>query len=133
MKVVARRREGYVHDVDIEEGSHTIVVDEPVEAGGTDVGPGPSRLVAAGLASCIAATMEMYANRKEWDLGAVEVTVDVDFERYVPSSFAVSIELSGQLSDEQRERLLVIAGKCPVHKVIAEEVPIRMPDRIERL
>jgi putative redox protein len=133
MRVVARRREGYVHDVDIEEGAHSIVVDEPVAAGGTDAGPGPSRLVAAGLASCIAATMEMYANRKEWDLGAVEVTVDVEYERYVPSSFEVSIQLSGDLSDEQRERLLVIAGKCPVHKVVAEEMPIRMPDRIEPL
>ncbi|HEX6227913.1 MAG TPA: OsmC family protein [Solirubrobacterales bacterium] len=133
MKVVARRREGYVHDVDIEEGAHQLVVDEPAEAGGTDVGPGPSRLVAAGLASCIAATMEMYANRKGWELGDVEVEVEVEYERYVPSSFVASIRLSGELSDEQRDRLLTIAGKCPVHKVIAQATSVTIPDRIEPL
>jgi putative redox protein len=133
MKVVARRRAGYVHDVDIEEGAHSLVVDEPREAGGTDAGPGPSRLVAAGLASCIAATMEMYADRKGWELGDVEVEVDVEYERYVPSSFAATIRLSGELEDEQLDRLRVIAGKCPVHKVVANETQITIADRIEPL
>jgi len=73
MKVVARRRDGYIHDVDIEAGRHALVVDEPEVAGGTDAGPAPTRLVAAGLASCISITMEMYARRKGWDIGAVEV------------------------------------------------------------
>ena len=64
---------GYVHDVEIEGGRHRLVVDEPLEAGGTDAGPSPTRLLAAGLASCIAITMEMYAKRKQWEIGAVEV------------------------------------------------------------
>jgi putative redox protein len=124
MKVVARRREGYVHDVEIEGGSHTLVVDEPVVAGGTDAGPAPTRLLAAGLASCIAITIEMYAERKEWDVGTVEVEVDVTYEDFTPNSFAATIRLPPGLSEEQRERLLVIARKCPVHKVIASETPV---------
>jgi len=129
MKVVARRREGYIHDVEIEGGAHRLVVDEPVAAGGTDAGPAPTRLVAAGLASCIAITIEMYAKRKEWDVGAVEVEVDVTYEDFTPSSFAATVRLPSGLSDEQRERLLAIARKCPVHKVIASDTPVS--DRLE--
>jgi len=140
MKVVARRKVsgasrnlGFVHEVEVEGGAHSLVVDEPVVAGGTDAGPAPTRLVAAGLASCIAITMEMYAERKGWDIGAVEVEVDVEYEGYVPRSFVASIRLPGGLSDEQRDRLLVIAGKCPVHKILAEETPVVVSDRIEPL
>ena len=133
MRVVARRREGYVHDVDIEDGAHSLVVDEPALAGGGDIGPAPTRLVAAGLASCIAITMEMYAERKGWEIGAVEVEVEVEYEGFAPTSFTASINLPGELGDEQRERLLVIAGKCPVHRVIARGAPITISDRIEPL
>lgn len=129
MKVVAQRRDGYVHDVEIEGGRHRLVVDEPLEAGGTDAGPAPTRLVAAGLASCIAITIEMYAQRKEWDVGAVEVEVDVTYEDFTPSSFAATVRLPSGLSEEQRARLLTIARKCPVHKVIASETPVS--DRLE--
>jgi putative redox protein len=129
MKVVARRRERYVHDVEIEGGAHTLVVDEPVVAGGTDAGPAPTRLLAAGLASCIAITIEMYAQRKEWEVGAVEVEVDVTYEGFAPSSFEATVRLPPGLSEEQRERLLAIASKCPVHKVIASETPVS--DRLE--
>ncbi len=133
MKVAARRREGYVHDVEIE-GGHALVVDEPrVVEGGTDAGPSPTRLVAAGLASCIAITMEMYAQRKGWKLGAVEVEVDVEYEDFVPSSFAATIRLPAGLSEEQRQRLLAIARKCPVHKVLATETPVSVADRVEDL
>jgi putative redox protein len=132
MKVLARRREGFAHDVEIE-GGHTIRIDEPVAAGGTDTGPSPTRLVAAGLASCIAVTMEMYAERKDWDVGAVEVEVDVEYEGHQPLSFAVTLRLPAGLSDEQRERLLVIAAKCPVHEVIAAATPVTIADRVEAL
>jgi putative redox protein len=136
MKVLARRRPsganrmgGYVHDVQIEGGRHRLVVDEPLEAGGADAGPAPTRLLAAALASCIAITIEMYAERKEWELGAVEVEVDVTYEDFTPNSFAATIRLPPGMSEEQRERLLVIARKCPVHKVVASET--RVSDRIE--
>ena len=131
MRVVARRREGYVHDVEIEGGAHTLVVDEPVLAGGDDAGPSPTRLLAAGLASCIAITLEMYAERKGWDVDPVEVEVEVEYENFTPISFAATIRLPAGLSEEQRERLLAIARKCPVHKVIATETQVS--DRVEAL
>jgi putative redox protein len=132
VKVVARRREGYAHDVEIE-GGHTVRIDEPTAAGGTDTGPSPTRLVAASLASCTAITMEMYAARKGWDVGRVEVDVDVGYRDASPVSFAVTLRLPSELSDEQRERLLVIAGKCPVHKLIAAETEVTIADRVEAL
>jgi putative redox protein len=133
VKVIARRREGYRHDVEIE-GGHTIVVDEPAYVeGGTDAGPSPTRLVAAALASCIAVTMEMYAARKGWDVGDVEVEVDVEYEDFAPRSFAVTLHLPDELSEEQKQRLTVIARKCPVHKVLAGETPVTVSDRVEAL
>jgi putative redox protein len=132
MRVVARRRGGFAHDVEIE-GGHTIRVDEPSAAGGTDTGPSPTRLVAAGLAGCTAVTIEMYAARKGWDVGAVEVDVDVEYEGFAPRSFAVTLRLPAELSEEQRERLLAIAARCPVHRVLARETPVVVSDRVETL
>jgi putative redox protein len=132
MKVVARRREGFAHDIEIE-GGHTIRVDEPTDAGGGDTGPSPTRLVAAGLAGCTAVTMELYAERKGWDVGPIEVDVDVEYEGYAPLSFAVTLRLPAELSDEQRQRLLAIARRCPVHKVLAHETPVVISDRVESL
>jgi putative redox protein len=132
MKVVARRRTGFAHDVEIE-GGHTIRVDEPVATGGSDTGPSPTRLVAASLAGCIAVTIEMYAERKEWDVGAVEVDVDVKYDDFTPLSFAVTLRLPAELSDEQRQRLLVIAGRCPVHRLLAGETHVAISGRVESL
>ena len=139
MKVVARRKRGeaerfhgYAHDVEIE-GGHKIRIDEPTAAGGTDTGPSHTRLVASGLAGCVAITMEMYAERKGWDIGPVEVEVDVTYLDYTPLSFTVTLRLPSGLSDEQRERLLVVAEKCPVHKLIAGETDVVITDEIEAL
>lgn len=139
MKVVARRKVsgtsrtlGFAHDVEIE-GGHTIRVDEPAAGGGTDTGPSPTRLVAAGLAGCTAVTIEMYAARKGWDVGRVEVDVDVAYDDFAPLSFAVTLRLPAELSDEQRARLLVVAGKCPVHRLLVGETPVTVSDRIETL
>jgi putative redox protein len=132
VKVVARRREGFAHEVEIE-GGHAIVVDEPVAAGGTDTGPRPTLLLTASLAACTAISMEMYAKRKGWEIGKVEVEADVEYEGATPSSFAVSLRLPDDLSDEQKERLVVIARKCPVHRVIAGETPVNVSDRVESL
>jgi putative redox protein len=139
MKVVARRKVsgtnrilGFAHDVEIE-GRHTLRVDEPSAVGGTDTGPSPTRLVAAGLAGCTAVTIEMYAERKGWDVGAVEVDVDVAYDEFAPLSFAVTLRLPAELSDEQRARLLVVAGKCPVHKLLVGETPVVISDQVEPL
>lgn len=132
MKVVARRGNGFAHEVEIE-GGHRLVVDEPVEVGGGDTGPSPTRLVAAGLAGCIAVTMEMYAERKGWDIGQVEVDLDVEYDEFAPLSFAVTLRLPTELSDEQRERLLVVARKCPVHRLLSGETKVMIADRVESL
>jgi putative redox protein len=132
VKVVARRGEGFAHEVEIE-GGHTVTVDEPTEVGGSDTGPSPTRLRAASLASCTAVTMEMYAARKGWEIGAVEVDVDVTYDDYIPASFAVTLRLSPELSDEQRGRLVMIAAKCPVHEVIAAATPVTVSDKVEAI
>jgi putative redox protein len=131
IRVVARRREGFTHDVEIDSG-HTIVIDEPADRGGADLGPSPTRAAAAGLAACTAITCEMYAAMKGWELGAVECEVEVD--QGSGSAFeeiTVVLRVPEQLDDEQRDRLLVIAGKCPVHRALSGDSEVVINDRIE--
>jgi len=130
MKIVARRAAGFAHEVDME-GGHSLVVDEPAERGGTDTGPRPTQLLAASLAGCTAITIEMYAERKGWEVGAIEVDVDVAYENGIPSTFAVALQLPAELSEEQRQLLLRVAGKCPVHKVLAGEASVTVAERLE--
>ena len=129
MRIVARRREGYAHDVELE--GHDLRVDEPPDHGGADTGPRPTQLLGASLAGCIAITVEMYADRKGWDLGPVEVDVEMSYEGPVPTSFEVGLKLPSHLDEEQRRRLLVIATKCPVHKVLAGEAHVSVVERLE--
>jgi putative redox protein len=130
MRVVARRIDGFAHEIDIE-GGHTLVVDEPVAAGGTDTGPRPTQLLAASLAGCTAITVEMYADRKGWDVSSIEVDVDLDYDGPMPSNYAVSLKLPPELSEEQRQRLLVVAGKCPVHKLLVGAASVTVSERLE--
>jgi putative redox protein len=130
MRIVARRLEGLAHEVEIEAG-HTLLVDEPPDAGGTDAGPRPTQLLAASLAGCTAITVEMYADRKGWDVGALEVDVDLDYDGPSPSSFTVALKLPPQLSEEQRRRLLTIAARCPVHRVLVGEASVTVTERLE--
>ena len=132
MKVVARRLHGFAHEIDIE-GGHTIVVDEPHDSGGTDTGPSPGRLLAASLASCTAVTMEIYAERKGWEIGAVEVAVDATYDGHVPTAFEVTVRLPSEIGEEQRDRLLAVASKCPVHRALTGETAVSISDRIEVL
>jgi putative redox protein len=126
---VARRRTGYEHEVEIRE--HRLIADEPEASGGTDQGPTPTELLAASLASCTAITIEMYANRKEWGLGTVEVAVDyTEGTTENPATFDLRIQLGAQLSDEHRDRLTTIAGKCPVHRVLKAQ-NVRVNDSLE--
>jgi putative redox protein len=131
VKVTARRREGFTHEVEIE-GGHRIVLDEPTEAGGADRGPSPTRTLAAALAACTAITTEMYAQRKGWELGEVEVEVEMEYgPAGVPKSFAVTLHLPRRLSEEQVERLHAIAVKCPVHRTLSHERELAITDRVE--
>ena len=126
---IARRRAGYEHEIEIRE--HRLISDEPERRGGTDQGPTPTELLAASLASCTAITIEMYADRKEWDLGQVEVEVDfTESEREVPAGFEVQIRVPATLDEDQRRRVLVIAGKCPVHRALTAQ-DVKVKDHLE--
>jgi putative redox protein len=130
VKVSAKRRKGYAHSLTVRR--HTLVADEPESAGGADTGPTPQELLVLSLASCTAITMEMYAERKGWELDAVEV--DVDFEPDPEgqcSRFDMLLRLPSGLSSEQTERLREIAGRCPVHRTLAGDVEIS--ERVEAL
>jgi len=122
MKATARRTSTtFTHSVDIR--THNLVIDEPPEHDGDDEGPSPQELLAASLASCTAITMEMYAKRKGWDLGPIEVQVDyAPAERGCPTKFKLDLRLPKGCTEEQRERLQVIAAKCPVHRTLEGEV-----------
>ena len=123
MKATAQRSERatYVHHVGIR--NHALVVDECKDAGGTDEGPSPQELLAASLATCTAITMEMYAKRKGWDIGPIGVSVEyTPSERGCPTKFSLDLQLPADATAEQRERLQVIAAKCPVHRTLEGEV-----------
>jgi putative redox protein len=121
MKATAVRETQYRHVVKVR--SHELIADEPVDQGGADTGPSPQELLAASLASCTAVTMEMYAQRKGWDIGGVEVAVDyTPAERGCPTRFNLVMRMPESLSEEQVERLRVIAAKCPVHRTLDGEV-----------
>jgi putative redox protein len=130
VRATARRRQAYSHDVEV--SGHRLVIDEPEEAGGANQGPSPTRTVAAALAACTAITTEMYADRKGWDVGELEVEVEMEYgEASIPRSFAVTVRLPRGLSQEQVERLEAIAGKCPVHRLLNHEREVTITDRVE--
>ncbi|MFI5003505.1 MAG: OsmC family protein [Solirubrobacterales bacterium] len=129
MKATAKRSDGTLkHTLRVRD--HRLTVDEGVESGGEDAGPDPQELLAASLASCTAITMEMYAARKGWKIGEVEVEVQYSpAERGCPTRFELVLRLPEDLPAEQVERLRVIAAKCPVHRALDGEV--MFAERIE--
>jgi putative redox protein len=123
VKATARRVDGLVHQVEVD--GHQFTVDEPEDEGGTNTAASPTRLLTASLASCTSMTIVMYADRKGWDVGEIEVSAE--FERPPvgePARFDVTVRLPSSLSEEQVERILVIAGKCPVHRTLIGEVTV---------
>ena len=98
--------------------------DEPVKVGGTDRGLSPFEFVGAGLGACTSMTMRMYANRKGWDAGAAQVDVTWEQTDRHNSTFQRMIHLSGDLTEEQRTRLIEIADRCPVHRMLEGTVTI---------
>ncbi len=121
MRAVARQTRNYTHDVEVRD--HHLVADEPADVGGDDHGPSPQELLAASLAACTAITMEMYARRKGWKVDGLEVDCDyTPAERGSPTRFELVMRMPAHLSEEQVERLRVIAAKCPVHRTLEGEV-----------
>lgn len=129
MQASAQRNSGYRHVVKVRQ--HRLNVDEPLDSGGDDTAPSPQELLAASLASCTAVTMEMYAARKGWNLRDVEVECEyTPAERGCPTKFSLTLRLPSDLTDEQVQRLKVIATKCPVHRTLDGEV--MFDERVER-
>jgi putative redox protein len=130
MRALATRKGKYEHEIRVRD--HRLTADEPEDCGGRDLGPSPEELLAASLASCTAITMQMYADRKGWDLSGLEVDCDyAPAERGRPTCFNLVLRLPDNLSDEQVERLNVIAAKCPIHRTLEGEVTFE--ERVERV
>jgi putative redox protein len=120
-------KEGF--KTDIISNGHLYHADEPIAEGGTDSAPTPTQMLMGALGSCIAITMRLYAQRKGWPLDGVEI--ELDFEKFRGADYALysgdepfvheirkSIRLIGNLSEEQKARIIEIGGKCPVHRML---------------
>jgi putative redox protein len=134
-KVVVRETRANKFQQSISVGPHRLTADEPVAAGGGDTGPGPYDLVLAGLGACTSMTMRMYADRKALPLERVTVTLShsrihaedcAECETRVGmlDQFDRVIEMQGALDGEQRQKLMEIADKCPVHRTLTSEIHI---------
>ena len=107
-------------------GGHFIYADEPEHVGGTDEGMSPAALLLASLGSCTAITVRMYADRKNFNLDHIKVELAICEEDEISKETTIKrkLEFSGDLTEAQRERLYVIADKCPIHKILSN--PIRI-------
>ena len=125
--------EGFTTDVMVRH--HALTADEPESIGGNDFGPTPYELLNAGLGACTAMTIQMYARRKKWDVQEVEVHLahykdyaddmqDAENPKSKLDHFDREIILRGDLTNEQKARILEIADKCPVHRTLHSDVKI---------
>ncbi len=132
--VVEGKTTGFLQHVRVRE--LTFASDEPLAKGGTNAGPNPYDLLLAGLGACTSMTLKLYAGRKQWPLESVRVTLqhgrvhaqdceDCDKETGMIDVIEKKLELEGDLSEEQRERLLEISMRCPVHRTLLNEIKIR--------
>jgi putative redox protein len=134
MRDVKARLEGSFR-TELTIGPHTIIADEPESAGGNDEGPTPYDLLGSALATCTAMTLHFYAKREKMSLERVAVDVsserihakdcgDCESESGYVHRFDVKLRVSGNLSEEQRQKLLQIAQRCPVYKTLSNEIRI---------
>jgi putative redox protein len=102
-------------------GKHNLIADEPAAVGGHELGPTPGDYLCMSLASCKAITLRMYAQRKQWEVGEIQVTVRMvkaEQEASGLNTFYCSVHFSAPLSEEQEKRLLEIAKRCPVDRLL---------------
>ena len=132
--VVARSAD-HGYRTEVFAGGHTLVADEPGGVGGGDAGPSPYELLLGALASCTSMTLRMYADRKQWPLHGATVSVrttsvhatdsaDCEVKPVGIKRLEHHIVLDGPLSDEQRDRLLEIAERCPVRQTLLRGIPV---------
>ncbi|WP_207425899.1 OsmC family protein [Pedobacter sp. SYSU D00535] len=121
-KVIAiaeAENKGGVYQTDIRVHQHEFLVDEPVDLGGQDRAPSPGDYVCAALASCKAITLRMYAQRKGWQVDLIRVNVKlVKADDINTNTFFCTLELEGDLTEEQKERMLAISKACPIQKLL---------------
>lgn len=117
-------------------GDHYFIADEPTSFGGNNFGPSPYEFLSAGLAACTAMTIQMYARRKDWEVENVTCNVNYSKEHALDcenceedsakiDTFGREIKLKGNLSEEQKKKLLEIADKCPVHRTLQTDTQIK--------
>lgn len=114
---------GETYTSNIQVNQHSLLVDEPIEKGGEDLGPAPGDYLCAALASCKVITLRMYAERKKWKVDKIKVKVNLVLGKESSSgnnTFFCELFFSGDLDDEQQKRLLVIANSCPLHKLLSK-------------
>lgn len=108
-------------------GENRLITDEPIDKGGQNKGFNPFEILATSLASCTAATLRMYIDRKEWNVEKIDV--EVELENFPLTKLAVfkrNVSFEGNdLSEEQLKRLHTIADACPVHKMLTNEIEIQ--------
>ncbi|WP_294238124.1 MULTISPECIES: OsmC family protein [Chryseobacterium] len=107
-------------------GENTLITDEPVDKGGGNKGFNPFEILATSLASCTAATLRMYIDRKEWDVEKINVEVELEnFPLTKRAIFKRNISFEGTyIDEEQRKRLHAIADACPIHKILTHDIEI---------
>lgn len=124
--IVAENGQGrYQQTVEI--GQHRLIADEPLSVGGNDAGPAPFDFLMAGLGACTSMTLRMYAERKGLPLTGISVALrhsKIEVDGRSRDQISRDITLSGDLSDEARQRLLEIANKCPLHRALTQSVMI---------
>lgn len=131
MPITVQLQEGYRTAIHIRQ--HTVLADELVSDGGTDAAPTPMEILLGTVGACIAVTTKAYAQRKGWALDGVSVSLEMErikrenYPAYTGDAAFIHeirehIEFSGDLTDEQKERLLSVAGKCPVHLTLENPV-----------
>jgi putative redox protein len=132
-RVIVYTEDGFYTEISAD--GHALVADEPESFGGTDKGPTPYDYLLGALGSCTAMTLRMYANRKDWPLDSVTVRLshgkiyaddcaNCETETGKIDRIEREIEVEGDLTDTQREKLLEIADKCPVHRTLTSETVI---------
>jgi putative redox protein len=129
--VVLDSPEGYA--AALRAGRHHLAADEPLARGGTDTGPSPYELLLASLSACTSITLRMYAERKQWRLGAIQVDASFHVEGKDSGRITRLVSFGEALSEEQRTKLAEIAEKTPVTRTlkagVAIETTLRSEDR----